>query len=173
MFYFDLSTTNIILIAAVMALVVVFLLIFRKLKPSTKPRKKAEDEKNPEIPEQGQPRISLPLSEEPSGKPSSQSQVEKSTVLVDASNAGASLQTEQEPGEAPVTLDQNGMIPMYEGTVASPAPTQASIPASGKDCAHSFGYLRTFRKSTPIPDECLVCERIVNCLANDKKQTEQ
>lgn len=38
------------------------------------------------------------------------------------------------------------------------------------ECKHQFGYLRTLPRNASIPDECLGCERIVECkhsLANE------
>ena len=31
-------------------------------------------------------------------------------------------------------------------------------------CAHGIGYLRTRPKNTPIPDECLTCNNMVDCM---------
>ncbi len=31
-------------------------------------------------------------------------------------------------------------------------------------CGHFFGYLRMRPKNTPIPDECLTCNRMIGCL---------
>ena len=30
-------------------------------------------------------------------------------------------------------------------------------------CQHQLGYLRTLPKDTPIPDECLSCDRVIEC----------
>ncbi|MGB9714609.1 MAG: hypothetical protein ACPLZC_06525 [Candidatus Bathyarchaeales archaeon] len=32
-------------------------------------------------------------------------------------------------------------------------------------CNHFLGYLRRRPKDTPIPDECLTCEKMIECLA--------
>lgn len=32
-------------------------------------------------------------------------------------------------------------------------------------CPHRFGYLKEHPKHTPIPNECLTCTRIMECLA--------
>jgi DNA-directed RNA polymerase subunit RPC12/RpoP len=31
------------------------------------------------------------------------------------------------------------------------------------NCLHNFGYLQTLGENDPIPDECLVCPRILRC----------
>lgn len=40
---------------------------------------------------------------------------------------------------------------------------------SPKKCSHFFGYVRTLPKNTPIPDECLWCPSIVDCLSREQK----
>lgn len=32
-----------------------------------------------------------------------------------------------------------------------------------KSCPHSFGYLKTLQEGAAIPDECLVCPKILQC----------
>jgi DNA-directed RNA polymerase subunit RPC12/RpoP len=32
-------------------------------------------------------------------------------------------------------------------------------------CSHGFGYLKKRQKGTPIPDECLLCQKMIQCLA--------
>lgn len=34
------------------------------------------------------------------------------------------------------------------------------------ECQHYFGYLKKLPKNASIPDECLTCERITQCLFN-------
>ena len=31
-------------------------------------------------------------------------------------------------------------------------------------CKHSFGYLKKRAKNTPIPDECLTCNKMIECM---------
>jgi len=40
---------------------------------------------------------------------------------------------------------------------------------SQRKCSHFFGYVRTLPKNTPIPDECLWCPSIVDCLSHEKR----
>ena len=35
---------------------------------------------------------------------------------------------------------------------------------TGTKCQHHFGYLKKRPKNTPIPDECLTCDRMIECL---------
>lgn len=34
------------------------------------------------------------------------------------------------------------------------------------NCSHDFGYLRSRPKDSAIPDECLTCPRILQCMVN-------
>ena len=38
-----------------------------------------------------------------------------------------------------------------------------------RKCSHFFGYVKTLPKNTPIPDECLWCPSIVECLSYEQK----
>ncbi len=31
-------------------------------------------------------------------------------------------------------------------------------------CAHHFGYLKTHEKDAPLPDECLTCSKLLQCM---------
>jgi len=35
-------------------------------------------------------------------------------------------------------------------------------------CPHSFGYLSKLPKGTPLPEECFLCPKVVECLAFSK-----
>lgn len=40
---------------------------------------------------------------------------------------------------------------------------------SSRECPHFFGYVKTLPKNNPIPDECLGCSWIVECLTQAEK----
>jgi len=40
---------------------------------------------------------------------------------------------------------------------------------SPKKCSHFFGYVKTLPKNMPIPDECLWCPSIVDCLSHEPR----
>jgi len=172
MLYFDSTTTNIILTAAVVGLFAIFLLLLVKLNPSAETRRKTEDEVKHEKPKQEQPRILLPQSPQFSSEETiSQRPAEKPAILVSSPTTGTSVQTRQELREMPLIPDQRRTIPTAQRIVTPQPSKPVPIPpsASRKDCAHHFGYLRTFPKNSPIPDECFGCEKIVDCLVNNKK----
>jgi len=52
----------------------------------------------------------------------------------------------------------------------SPKKTEAkSSIENQRKCSHFFGYVKTLPKNTPIPDECLWCPSIVDCLSHEQK----
>ena len=36
-------------------------------------------------------------------------------------------------------------------------------------CSHAYGYLAVRPKNSPIPQECLFCLQLIDCLYNTKK----
>ena len=42
--------------------------------------------------------------------------------------------------------------------------TEFSGDAKSSECPHNFGYLREHPRNTPIPNECLTCTKIMDCL---------
>jgi hypothetical protein len=36
--------------------------------------------------------------------------------------------------------------------------------SSGAECDHFFGFLNKRTKGTPVPEHCLTCEKMVECL---------
>jgi DNA-directed RNA polymerase subunit RPC12/RpoP len=44
----------------------------------------------------------------------------------------------------------------------------ADEPKTGSDdtCKHEFGYLKKRPKNEPIPEECLICKKTIECLAH-------
>jgi len=41
---------------------------------------------------------------------------------------------------------------------------KSSEETSPEACPHSFGYLRTLPRNDPIPDECLICMKVIQCM---------
>jgi len=64
-------------------------------------------------------------------------------------------------------------------SIAPPAPSiheriiQESLKAeTAQECKYQFGYLRTLPKDASIPDECLSCDRIIECKHSQAKALE-
>lgn len=64
---------------------------------------------------------------------------------------------------------------MEAPVIASPIPIQERLmqESSRRDfengCRYQFGYLRTLPMDAPIPDECLSCDRIIECKHSRRK----
>jgi len=163
MLSFDLSTINILLIAAMVALFIVFITVLMKLNPSTEKREKAI-EKEIKVERQKPPQTTPIVARIPQPAKIDVPRVsEKPLVAVSPTIGGSSVQAKQ---ETPVpTLSESKEIPKPEKNVA---PARTESVSSKRDCLHQFGYLRTLPKNAPIPDECFGCPKIVECLVKAK-----
>jgi Ca2+/Na+ antiporter len=169
MFSFDLSTMNILLVATVVALFVVFVLVLMKLNPSIEAKERRETEtrlekeKPLQMPES--PRQTLLPSKPPevranSGKPL--------TPLNPPVKIPPPIQTQtrQEP-PAPVRSEIKE-IPKQEKAMP---PVKTALAPTRKDCLHHYGYLHSLPKNAPIPDECFGCPKIVDCLVSSNSNS--
>jgi len=166
---FDLSTTNIVLTGAVVALLIFFIALLIKLNPSTekkenlRPRIEVDEQEplhSPTVLHNHQSsRIDTTRIEAPEV-------AEKPMMMVGSTIGGGSTQTRQVTQGPPVSY-KDRETPRQPEKPAATAKTEAS--SAVKDCAHHYGYLHTFPKNSPIPDECFGCEKIVDCLVNSKK----
>ena len=163
---FDLSTTNILLAGAVVALFVAFIFILMKLQPTTESKQTQEqgtntDEEKPQPLQTSQPLKTL--------SPSPKS-VESSTISsrpsAPAMQTPRPTPTENQAKPSVLTPPriENREIPKQNKTAQ--APTRAELTPTRKDCIHFYGYLHSLPKNTPIPDECFGCVKIVDCLIN-------
>jgi len=160
----DLSTTNILMIAAVVALFILFVTVLMKLNPSTEAEETVGREVTIESPEPIRTEPSVPQKYAPI-RESIPATVEKPVVVLNATVGGPSIQTARE-NTKPTVIERREVIAKPEKAVA---PTKAAIGSSSKrDCLHQFGYLRTLPKNAPIPDECFGCPKIVECLVKAK-----
>ena len=164
---FDLSTTNILLAGAIVALFVAFIFILMKLQPTTESKQTQEqgtniDEEKPQPLQTSQPLKTL------SSSPKS---VESSTISsrptapVTQISRPAPTENQTRPSiptsTAPPRIE-NREIPKQNKT-ASPQ-VKPELTPTRKDCIHFYGYLHSLPKNTPIPDECFGCPRVMQCL---------
>jgi hypothetical protein len=170
MFPFDLSTNNTLLIAAVVALFIVFLIVLIKLNPSTeKEEEKSETKSKVEKPKPMQTPPPL-LPQTPQMAKTGAPKIEKPQVFLNPAAGGTSVQTNQakpvQAAQAP-TRNASKPLPKLERVVAKKGETNNP---SRRDCVHQFGHLRSLPKNAPIPDECFGCTQIVECLVNQEKK---
>jgi len=159
----DLSTTNIFLTTAVIALFILFIALLVKLHPSK------ETKKNPEVEIEVEKQRTLQTPIIPDNPPPMRVEPprvsEKPLIAVSPSIGGPSVQVKQEIAAS--TCNGGREIPKQERIHIQAK--NNSVPLK-KDCPHHFGYLRTFPKNSPIPDECFDCEKIVDCLVYKKSR---
>jgi len=59
-----------------------------------------------------------------------------------------------------------------KGAVAQRKPAKNGLPRKLEHlCNHDFGYLQTIPKKAAIPNECLACPKIVECLTQEQLAT--
>lgn len=170
---FDLSTMNIILTVAVVGLFTFFIALLIKLNPSKETKQHSQDRIEVDRQRIAQPSPIVQQSRLPPRNESPRVEApriaERPLVTVNSTVAGPSIQTKQvttAPTPAPFFRESREVSRQPEKTAT---PARAEAFPTRKDCMHQFGYLRTFPKNSPIPDECFGCERIVDCLVNNKK----
>jgi len=172
----ELSTIDILLIAAVVTLFILFVTVLMKLSPSTETKEKlqtgmqfeneveTEKHKSPQTPSP-----IIPQNQSLTRINNTQRVAQKLPVAVTPQIGGSSTQSKQEIPTPTPTFNQPQEIPKPEKTVPPTKPESAS---SKRDCLHHFGYLRTLPKNAPIPDECFGCQKIVECLVQSKPRQE-
>jgi hypothetical protein len=55
-----------------------------------------------------------------------------------------------------------------EVEVVEPEPVEFEVKEKAEDvsgCTHNLGYLKRRPKNTPIPEECLTCNKMIDCMA--------
>jgi hypothetical protein len=163
---FDLSTTNILLAGAVVALFIAFIFVLMKLKPTTEdkqsqePRANVEKEK-PQLFQAPQP----PRTLQPPVKPIENSSISsKPPAPVIQAPRASPVKNQAKPTVLTPPSIENREPPKQNKT--APPPAKAELAPTRKDCIHFYGYLHSLPKNTPIPDECFGCVKIVDCLIN-------
>jgi type IV secretory pathway VirB10-like protein len=162
---FDLSTTNILLAGAVVALFVAFIFILMKLQPTTESKQSQEprtnvDKEKPQPLQAPQPLRTLP----PSPKPAESATISKPPVPIAQTSKSQPIGNQVKPSVLTPPRSENRDIPKQNKT--APTPVKPELTPTRKDCIHFYGYLHSLPKNTPIPDECFGCVKIVDCLIN-------
>jgi hypothetical protein len=127
----------------------------------TKPSTGASEDKSP------QDRLRFTRREVTAGK-SEPDREPKSSLQTGDSNSQPRSEDEQTPKplfQFPQTRKETQQKP-HEAPKKS---GEKSSIESQRKCSHFFGYVKTLPKNTPIPDECLWCPSIVDCLSHEQK----
>lgn len=125
MFSLDPALVNVLLIAAVVTLSILFVVVLVKINPSTETAQNIQAEIDADV------------------------------------DRPKAIET------SPTPRHSVSEITKQEKTIT---PTRTEVVVRNNDCLHYYGYLRTLPKNTPIPDECLGCQRVVECLVKAKTQ---
>lgn len=154
MFQLELSLIDIVLTVAVFILILLYVTLVIRLKPSTKNKDQYKKDllpKNQEPPRNGLVFVnSLKTKEKTTPPQRTQTQINPHEIQ--------HLTTNTVRLSAPLRKNQEA-----QGHVV-----RAENRSSNSDCVHHFGYLRELPKSTSIPSECLGCHRVVECLTTLK-----
>jgi hypothetical protein len=137
MYPFALSLFDFGLLAIVVILVLFYLIVLIKLKPST------EGEKTPRT-------------------KSLKQNIHKSFSTELRSNPVVHHENREEPVEWFKAIERPESTPTASVDAKKPAPL---LNNQSSACPHHFGYLKEHPKNTPIPNECLTCTKIMECLA--------
>ena len=162
----DLSLVEIVLLTAIAAFIAIYVTVLLRLKPSTENTTSGEpQEKLPTEEEEAMP----PATTETESSIEEQKRPEKPVVLKEASKPEVFVKIVEEP---PKLIETPTTKPVKPTKITKPTKS-AKTPESEKEtlpptrpseCPHFFGYLRKFPKNLAIPDECLGCLRIMECL---------
>jgi len=164
---FDLSTTNILLAGAVVALFIAFIFILMKLQPTeSKPSQEQGTNIDKEKPQPLQPSQQQRALPPPSPKPVESSTIGKPSAQLTQTPRPMPTEIQTKPSfpPPPPPRTENRETPKQNKTV-SPS-VKSELTPTRKDCIHFYGYLHSLPKNTPIPDECFGCVKIVDCLIN-------
>jgi hypothetical protein len=136
MFPLALSLFDTALLTTIIVFMILYLIVLIKLKPST------EGEKNPK-------------------KEPSKQNIRKPFSTEQRNNSVIYYETQEEPAERVEAIEKPkpvSKVPVDAGKTESSEATQPS------GCPHYYGYLGQHPKNTPIPNECLTCIKIMECL---------
>ena len=160
---FEFSLYDVILIAGVFILIVLYVALLIYLKPSL------QTKRSKDIGPKAKMQALTPSNQEeeavePALKPIATIEPGESAEEVLASTE-PSEETEVEPPEKPLpALPTEAPKIEKAGADGAENPPRQRGPPGPPGCTHYFGYLAEIPKNTPIPDGCLGCLRLTECL---------
>ncbi len=161
---FEFSVYDVILIAGVFVLIVLYVALLIYLKPSLR----TEKPKDARLETTTQARTPPNQAEEfvePALKPITAIEPEEYAEEMLESTGLSEAPAEVEPSEEPRPVLPKE-APKIEKVITDEVeePPRQRGPPGPPGCTHYFGYLTEIPKNTPIPDGCLGCLRITECL---------
>jgi len=87
-------------------------------------------------------------------------------ILARVSSSGHVVKTYQACPHCMTKVHSAAAAPRSEGIKAAILSKESTTMAPGLDgkCVHFFGYLNKRAKGTPVPERCLTCDKMVECL---------
>jgi hypothetical protein len=87
-------------------------------------------------------------------------------ILARVSSSGHVVKTYQACPHCMTKVHCAATAPRSEGIKAAILSKESTTMAPGLDgkCVHFFGYLNKRAKGTPVPERCLTCDKMVECL---------
>ena len=137
MFPFALSLFDTGLLVIVVILVLLYLMVLIKLKPST-----------------GEEKIMKTKSRKQNVRKASSTERRNDPVI--------KPENRKESAERGKAIESPKSVSTVSVETEKPEFSRNNHPSG---CPHRFGYLKEHPKHTPIPNECLTCTRIMECLA--------
>ena len=136
MFPFGLSLFDTALLVTIIVFMLLYLIVLVKLKPSTEGEKALKKE-------------------------SVKQNVRETFPPEQRDNSVIYYETREEPVERVEAIERPK--PVSKVPVETEK-TEFSQATQSSGCPHHFGYLKQHPKKTPIPNECLTCTKIMECL---------
>jgi len=165
MVLFEVSFIDIALLLAITVLVILYVTLLLRLKPSTETIIDKQPQREPPIKE-----AVTPPTTEPELSVEKQERPEKPIVPEETPESTISVKIPETPEEPPEQIETPTIEQPMEPTETPESKEETlesreeTSPPSPPECPHYFGYLKKLPKNLPIPDECLGCLRIVECL---------
>ena len=58
----------------------------------------------------------------------------------------------------------NNMLETVKDAISNQKSTEKNKEKDYSNCSHNFGYLAKLSKNAPIPEECFLCPKVVECI---------
>ena len=136
MFPFGLSLFDTALLITIIVFMLLYLIVLVKLKPSTEGEKTLKKE-------------------------SVKQNIRETFPTEQRDNSVIYYETREEPVERVEAIERPKPVSKVPVETEKTEISQAPQPSG---CPHYFGYLGQHPKNTPIPNECLTCTKIMECL---------
>jgi len=136
MFLFGLSVFDTALLITIIVFMLLYLIVLIKLKPSTEGEKTLKRE-------------------------SLKQNIRETFPSEQRNDSVIYYETREEPVERVEAIERPEPVSKVPVKTEKTESSEATQPSG---CPHHFGYLGQHPKNTPIPNECLTCTKIMECL---------